>query len=100
MLSHDDAAAALLAALSAPPGVYTAAEAEAPTQLEVVDLVCRTTRARRPDRLSPRFASLSMGGAMSQALSASLWIATGGLADHGWAPRDDWREGWLSPAAG
>jgi nucleoside-diphosphate-sugar epimerase len=98
MLSADDAAGALLAALSAPVGVYTAAEPEAPTQLEVLDLVCRTARARRPDRLPPRFAALSMGGAMSEALSSSLWIATGRLADHGWAPRDDWREGWLSPA--
>ena len=100
MLGSEDAAAALVAALDAPPGAYTVAEAEVPTQAEVIDLVCRAPGIRRPDRLPPRMASVSMGGAMSEALCASLWIATGRLADHGWAPRQDWRAALLSLAEG
>jgi nucleoside-diphosphate-sugar epimerase len=100
MLGADDAAAALMAALGAPPGVYTAAEAEVPTQSEVVNLVCTVPGHRRPDRLPLGLAALSMGGAMSEALSSSLWIRSGRLADHGWAPRQDWREQLVSLAEG
>lgn len=100
MLGADDAATALMAALSAPPGVYTAAEAEVPTQTEVVNLVCTVPGHRRPDHLPPRFAALSMGGAMSEALATSLWVGTGRLADHGWEPRQDWRTALLSLAEG
>ena len=100
MLGAEDAASALIAALGAPAGVYTAAEAEVPTQEEVVSLVCTVPGHRHPDRLPPRFAALSMGGAMSEALSTSLWIRTGRLADHGWAPRQDWREALVRLAEG
>ncbi len=100
MLGADDAAAALLAALDAPSGHYTAAEADVPTQSQVVDVVCAVPGHRRPDRLPPRFAALSMGGAMSEALSTSLWIRTGALSEHGWEPRQDWREELVRMAEG
>ncbi len=100
LLGADDAAAALCAALDAPPGVYTAAESDVPTQEDVVNLVCTVPGHRHPDRLPPRFAALSMGAAVSEALSTSLWLATGRLADHGWSPRQDWRAEMLRLAEG
>jgi len=69
-----------------------AAADEIPTQDEVVDVVCGVPGHRRPDRLPPILAALSMGGAMSQALGASLAVRTGRLADHGWSSHQDWRE--------
>jgi 2-alkyl-3-oxoalkanoate reductase len=92
MLGARDAAAALVAALGAPSGVYTAAETDVPTQAEVVDALCALPGLRHPDRMPRRLAALSMGGAMSEALAASLSIRTGRLADHGWAATQDWRE--------
>jgi nucleoside-diphosphate-sugar epimerase len=98
LLGAEDAAGALVAAAAAPPGVYTAAEGQAPTQLEVIDALCALPDIRRPDRVAPRFAALSMGGAMAEALGTSLDIRTGRLAEHGWAPRSDWRHDLLSLA--
>jgi len=100
MLGSQDAAAALVAALDAPPGIYSAAEADVPTQEEVVNLVCTVPGHRRPDRLPLRLAALTMGGAMSEALSTSLRIGTGRLADHGWSPLQDWREELVRLAGG
>ena len=91
MLGADDAAAALLAALDAPPGVYSAAEPDIPTQSQVVEAICSVPGHRRPDHVPPTLAALSMGGAMSEAIGMSLAIRTGRLADMGWSPRDDWR---------
>lgn len=92
MLGARDAADALVAALAAPPGVYTAAEAVVPTQRQVVEALCAVPGIRHPDRMPRGVAALAMGGAMSQALTLSLAIRTGRLADHGWAPAQDWRE--------
>jgi nucleoside-diphosphate-sugar epimerase len=92
MLGDEDAAAALIAALGAPPGVYSAAEADIPTQLDVVRAICAVPGHRMPDRVPPRLAGLAMGGAMSEALGMSLAVRTGRLADHGWAPRQAWRD--------
>ena len=92
LVGVDDAAAALVAVLDAPPGIYSAAAAEIPTQAEVVDAVCSVPGHRHPDHVPPALAALAMGGAMSQAFAASLRVGTGRLADHGWSPRQDWRE--------
>jgi len=56
-----------------------------------VDALCAVPGHPRPDRVPPRFAALSMGGAMAEALGTSLDISTGRLADGGWAPSGDWR---------
>jgi nucleoside-diphosphate-sugar epimerase len=98
MLGAEDAAAALVAALGAPPGVYSAAEAEIPTQVEVVKAICAVPGHRMPDRVPRRLAGMSMGGAMSEALGMSLVVRTGRLADHGWAPRQAWRDTFTSLA--
>jgi nucleoside-diphosphate-sugar epimerase len=98
MIGDDDAAAALVAALGAPPGVYSAAEPEIPTQVEVVKAICAVPGHRMPDRVPPRFAALSMGGAMGEALGMSLAVRTGRLAGHGWAPRQRWRDTFTSLA--
>jgi nucleoside-diphosphate-sugar epimerase len=100
LLCAEDAADALLAALAAPPGLYSAAEADVTTQEELVNLVCTVPGHRRPDRLPPGFAALSMGAAVSEALSTSVWVATGRLAEHGWSPRRRWREAVVSLAEG
>jgi nucleoside-diphosphate-sugar epimerase len=99
LLGAEDAAAALAAAAAAPPGVYTAAEEPAPTQDEVVQALCALPGLRRPDRVSPRFAALSMGGAMAEALGTSLHTRSGRLAEAGWAPAGDWRRDLLALAA-
>jgi nucleoside-diphosphate-sugar epimerase len=98
LLSADDAAAAMIAAAGLPPGVYTAAEAPAPTQLDVVAALCALPDIKRPDRVAPRFAALSMGGAMAEALGTSMHVRTGRLADAGWAPSGDWRRDVLTLA--
>jgi nucleoside-diphosphate-sugar epimerase len=93
LLSADDAAAALRAALALPAGAYVAGEEEAPTQAELIGAICAAVPGlRRPDLVSPRFATFSLGGPLAQALAASTWLAPGALADSGWAPRERWRE--------
>jgi nucleoside-diphosphate-sugar epimerase len=100
LLSAEDAAAALVAAASAPPGAYTAAEDDIPTQLEVIHAICSVPGHPRPDHAPPGLAALAMGGAMSQALAASLAIRTGRLAAEGWAPRRAWRTDLVALAEG
>lgn len=100
LISHRDAAAALAAALWAPPGVYTAAERDIPTQLEVVHHICTVPGHRRPDRAPAGLSAMIMGGAMSGALGASLALRSGRLAELGWAPERDWRRELVSLAEG
>lgn len=100
LLGVEDAVGALIAAAGAPAGVYTAAEPDAPSQLEVVLAICAVPGHPRPDHVPPRLAALSMGGAMSEALATSLYIGTGRLGELGWAPSGDWRQGIVSLAEG
>ena len=86
LLHADDAADALLAVRDLPAGVYSAAEADVPTQSEVVRAVCAVPGHPVPTTCRPALAAVSMGGAMSQALGMSLAIRTGRLADAGWSP--------------
>ncbi|MGD9572865.1 MAG: NAD-dependent epimerase/dehydratase family protein [Thermoleophilia bacterium] len=92
MISPADAAAALVAAAGAPPGVYSAAEEAIPTQREVVEAICAVPGHKLPDRAPAGMAALALGGAMAEALGAPLAVRTGRLADHGFTPRDDWRD--------
>ncbi len=91
LLGVEDAVDALLAAAVGPPAVYNAAEPEAPTQLEVVRALCAVPGHRIPDHVPPAIGRISLGGAMSQALAASLQLRTDRLRALGWAPRGDWR---------
>lgn len=70
VLSAGDAAAALRAATHAQPGTYAVEEPEAPTQQDLVALMCRERGATRPDHLPPRMARLSMGSVAVQAITA------------------------------
>jgi hypothetical protein len=74
-----------------------AADGPAPTQLEVVDALCAVPGQPRPDRIPPRFAAMSMGGAMAEALATSLDVATGRLGER-WAPAGDRRRDLVSLA--
>lgn len=90
LISPHDAAAAMAAALTAPPGVYAAAEQDVPTHTQLVAAICAATGARRPDHLPPRMAALSFGGALADALTRD--IPTGGPPPPpGWHPEHDWR---------
>ena len=91
LLAVDDAASALVAAAAAPPGTYTAAEGEPPTQLDVVAAICLIPGHPRPDHAAPGLAGIAIGGAMSEALAAPLSIRTGRLGTLGWEPAGDWR---------
>lgn len=91
LISAADAARALRAAAQAPPGVYAACEPGPPTQEEVIHHICAELGAPRPDRVPPRLAALSLGGAMADALRASVNVAGSGLAGVGWHPTDEWR---------
>jgi nucleoside-diphosphate-sugar epimerase len=91
LLAVDDAASALVAAAAAPPGTYTAAEGDPPTQLDVIVAICQVPGHPRPDHAAPALAGIAMGGAMSEALAAPLSIRTGRLGALGWEPAGDWR---------
>ena len=89
IIGASDAAAAMLAAAAAPPGVYGVEEASAPTQVELVHHLCAGRGAPRPDHLPPRFASLSMGGVVVEALLADQRVP--GAPPPGFAPAQEWR---------
>jgi nucleoside-diphosphate-sugar epimerase len=92
LLHWRDAVAALLAARDLPPGAYAAAEAPVPTQREVVEGLCARLGVRRTDSLPVRMASLSLGGAMARAMSASCRPSADGLRSAGWSPAHLWTE--------
>jgi nucleoside-diphosphate-sugar epimerase len=91
LISARDAARAMRAAAQAPPGVYAACEPGPPTQEEIIHHICATLGVPRPDRVPPRLAALSLGGAMADALRSSVNLAGSGLARFGWHPSDEWR---------
>lgn len=93
LIGARDAALALLAAATAPPGTYAVAEEEGPTQVELVHHICAGRRAPRPDHLPPRMASLSMGGVVVEALMADQRVD--GPLVPGLALRQSWREDLL-----
>jgi nucleoside-diphosphate-sugar epimerase len=93
LISAADAVEALLAASAGDPGAYCAAEPDAPTQAEVIYGVCDATGLRRPDHLPPAMVRFSMGGAMADALMASMELRSDRLTERGWRPTSDWREG-------
>lgn len=93
VISAGDAVEALLVASADAPGLYCAAEPEAPTQVEVIHGVCDATGLRRPDHLPPAMARFSMGGAMADALMASMNLRSDRLTALGWRPTSEWRRG-------
>lgn len=93
-----DAAAALVAAASAPPGRYGVSEADAPTQVELIHHLCEGRGATRPDHLPPGMASLSMGGVVVEALMADQHVP--GAPPPGFVPAQAWRRDLLDALIG
>ncbi|MFN8124506.1 MAG: hypothetical protein U0237_19025 [Thermoleophilia bacterium] len=103
LISADDAAAAMRAALELPAGAHAAAEEDVPTQKELVHAICAELGALRPDHIPPRLASLSFGGPLAEAVRTSVQLVPGRLAAAGWRPARDWRRDLVSsvrPPAG
>jgi nucleoside-diphosphate-sugar epimerase len=105
LISSPDAARALRAAEFAPAGVYGASEPDPATQEAIIHHICAGIGVPRPDRVPARLAAFSLGGAMADALQASINIQVGRLTDYGWAPAADWRDSLLelsrrTPASG
>ncbi len=95
LIGAEDAARALRTAATAPPGPYNAIEA-APTQREVIDALCAAPGLRRPDHAPPALAGIGLGGALSHALAASVWVSDDRLRSLGWSPRQTWRSELLA----
>jgi nucleoside-diphosphate-sugar epimerase len=90
-VSHDDAAAAVLAALDVPAGAYNVCDDEPLTRREWADALAQG--AGRP-RLMPGWLA-AVGGATMELLSRSQRMTNGKLKGaSGWAPR------WRSARAG
>ncbi len=85
-----DAATALVAAASAPAGVYTVAEDDMPTQEALVHYLCGIRDAPRPDHLPPSVARVSMGGVIVDALTADQRVVVS--PPPGFAHEQRWRD--------
>ena len=93
-----DAAAALIAAASAPPGTYAVAEADLPTQVELVHHLCAARTAPRPDHLPPRMAAMSMGSVVVDAITAEQRVDV--APPPGFTPSQRWERDLTDALAG
>jgi nucleoside-diphosphate-sugar epimerase len=90
-VSHDDAAAAVVAAVSVPAGIYNVCDDEPLTRRELADALARAANARaanaRPPRLMPSWVA-GLGGTTMELLSRSQRMSNAKLkAASTWAPR-------------
>jgi 2-alkyl-3-oxoalkanoate reductase len=85
-VSHDDAAAAVIAALELPSGVYNVVDDWPVSHREFVDALADAAGVAHP-RLLPAWTA-KLGGSVARALTRSLRISNRKLRDaSGWAPR-------------
>lgn len=98
-ISHDDAAAAVVAALSMPSGTYNAVDDEPVTHREFVDSLAAALHVRRPT-LPPRWLT-PLFGSFGELMARSLRISNRKLRTlSNWAPQyPAVREGWRSVVA-
>jgi nucleoside-diphosphate-sugar epimerase len=98
-VTHDDAAAAVVAALRAPAGTYNVADDEPLRRRDFADALADAFGRKRP-RLMPAILS-RIGGSIMSLLSRSQRIANRKLREAtGWAPAmPSMREGWRRIAA-
>lgn len=99
-IHSDDAAAAVLAALVAPPGVYNAVDDEPLTRREYLDAFAAAFGLGRL-RPTPGAALRVVGGSGAKALTASQRVSNARFREAtGWAPRyRSAREGWAAIGA-
>src|SRR5262249_14094081 len=94
-VSHDDAASAVVAALTVPAGIYNVSDDEPVTRREFFRSLAAAVGAS-PPKFLPRFPSY-FAGSVVETLSRSLRISNRKLrAASGWSPkypsvRDGWR---------
>lgn len=85
-VAHDDAAAAVLAALRVPAGIYNVTEEEPLTRGEIADGLARLLGAKRP-RFLPAWSSRLLGS-LGETLARSLRISNRKLERaSAWSPR-------------
>ena len=106
-VSHDDAAAAVVAVLDARAGIYNIVDDEPLTHRAFADALADAIGVRHPHLLPAWTATL--GGSVTRTLARSLRVSNRKLRDEGiWAPRyPSVREGFravvrhgLSPSSG
>jgi 2-alkyl-3-oxoalkanoate reductase len=85
-VSHDDAAAAVTAALDVPPGIYNVTDDEPLRHRELADALAEALAVPHP-RLPPAWTAL-LAGSIGRTLARSLRVSNGKLRGAtGWAPR-------------
>jgi nucleoside-diphosphate-sugar epimerase len=97
--SHDDAAAAVVAALELPAGIYNVGDDEPLRRRDLFDAIAEALHVR-PPRIPPLFLSKLMGS-VGETLARSLRISNRKLRESaGWKPRwSSAREGWEAAIA-
>ena len=98
MVTHDDAARAVVAALGAAPGVYNVVDDEPLTRRELAGVLGEVV-GLRPPKLPPEWMS-SLGGSLGETIARSLRLSNRALREAtGWAPKyPSGREGWRAAA--
>ena len=87
MLSHEDAARAVVAALDAPSGVYNAADDEPLTRRALGDTAAGLLHVA-PPKVAPSWLTM-LGGSVAKMLGRSLRVSNAKLRNAtSWAPRD------------
>ena len=99
LVSHEDAAAAVVAALGVPPGTYNVVDDEPLRRRELFDSLAGVLGVA-PPRLPPPWLKY-LFGSLGEMLARSLRISNRKLRDAcGWAPRyPSMREGWPAVVA-
>jgi nucleoside-diphosphate-sugar epimerase len=86
MVSHDDAAAAVVAALAAPAGIYNVADDEPLTRRALGDTLAELLKCPAP-RLPPSWMT-GLAGSIGEMVSRSLRVSNARLREAtGWAPK-------------
>jgi nucleoside-diphosphate-sugar epimerase len=94
MVSHDDAASAVVAAIRVPAGAYNVVDDEPLTRRALGDALAAIVGAP-PPRLPPPWVA-ALGGSLGETIARSLRLSNRKLRTaSGWAPRHpSAREGW------
>ena len=93
MVNHDDAAAAVLAALALPAGIYNVVDQGPMTRRDLGAMLAELLEVR-PPRMLPRTLTL-LAGSMGELLGRSCRISSRKLRTaSSWAPKYDARRGW------